>query len=197
MCLTVMDENRDFDVMDVEDYQPGKNMEFSHQALVMIAMRKVIEYGCQELVPGYYNTEEDNRGKTKIVYKQDTRKAFIESVRTLRMIMICDFDDEAKKKLLPSKKGKEDPEENLMDKIKERKEFWIKKQAEWWKNFSEGQQKELAKRGMQVMEGYFNLNLQFFQQYFIEELEIYREIFEELNLLTERLKFYQSEGLEG
>lgn len=192
-----MGDNDDFEVLDVEDYKNGKNQEFSHQSLVMMAMRKAIEYGCQELIPGYYNTEEDNRGKVKIVYKQDTRKAFIESVRTLRMIMVCDFDDDAKKKLIKSKKESEDPEENLMDKIQARKNFWLEEQKKWWDNFSEGQKNILVKQGMQVMEGYFNMNLQFFQQYFLEELEIYREIFEELNLLTKRLKFYESERAEG
>lgn len=187
----------DIEVIDVDDYQSGKNQEFSHQSLVMTAMRKVLEYGCQELVAGYYNTEEDNRGKVKIVYKQDTRKAFIESVRTLRMIMICDFDDEAKKKLIPSKKDEKNPEENVMDKLQDRKNFWLGEQKKWWDQFTEGQKKVLIQKGMQVMEGYFNLNLQYFQQYFLEELEIYREMFEELNLLTKRLKFYEGENWEG
>lgn len=192
-----MDEN-DIEVLDVEEYRGEKNQEFSHQALVMLAMRKVIEYGCQELVAGYYNTEEDNRGRTKIVYKQDTRKAFIESVRTLRMTMICDFDSEAKKKLIAtSKKDDPDPEENLMDKLEERKKFWIGKQEEWWLAFTDGQRAMLAGKGQGVIQGYFNMNLPFYHNYFLEELEIYREIFEELNRLTERLKFYEKSRYEG
>lgn len=192
----------DLEVMDVEDYRSGKDQEFSHQALVMMATRKIIEYGCQELVPGYYNTEEDNKGKTKIVYKQDTRKAFIESVRTLRMIMICDFDEDAKKKLSPisEKDKKEKPkeaEENLLNKIQQRKDYWMEEQKKWWDQFTDGQKREMARQGQQVMEGYFNMNLPFFQQYFLEELEIYREVFEELTQLTSRKKFYTSEKFEG
>ena len=191
-------DDKEFEILDVEEYRGEKNQDFSHQALVMMAMKKVIEYGCQELVPGYYNTEQDNRGKTKIVYKQDTRKAFIESVRTLRMIMICDFDADSKKKLIKTA-AKEDlkPEENLLDKIETRKEFWIAEQEKWWLALSDGNRKVNTDKGNGVIKGYFNMNLPFFHNYFMEELEIYREIFEELNYLTERLKFYKKERVEA
>lgn len=197
-------EEDNIEILDVEDYRAGKDQEFSHQVLVMIATKKVLEYGCQELIPGYYNTEVDNRGKTKIVYKQDTRKAFIESVRTLRMIMICDFDKDAKKKLIKTPKKDKDgdeqdprPDENLMDKLEGRKKFWINEQEKWWMSLTEGQRKIHASNGNGVIEGYFNMNLPYFQHYFIEELDIYREIFEELTQLTYRLKFYQKDRFEG
>lgn len=194
----------DIEVLDVEDYRSGKDNEFSHQGLIMMAMRKVVEYGCQELVAGYYNTQEDNRGRVKIVYKQDTRKAFIESVRTLRMVMICDFDTDAKKTLMktPAKDKDEKeqdpkPDENLLDKIEARKNFWIGKQEEWWIALSQGQRDAQASSGNGVIQGYFNMNLPFFHNYFLEELEIYREIFEELTRLTERKGFYVQERYEN
>ena len=189
-------QDEDFDLLDVEDYRSGKHQDFSHQTLVMMAMKKVIEYGCQELIPGYYNTEEDNKGRTRIIYKQDTRKAFIESVRTLRMIMICDFDDETTKKLILNNKDSK-PDENLMDKLQSRKKFWIDKQKEDWDKLTDGQKRQMTSKGLGVMDDYFNTNLPYFQNYFLEEIEIYREIFEELNILTKRLKFYEAEIAEA
>jgi hypothetical protein len=168
-----------------------KNQEFSHESLVMIAMRKVLEFSCGELIHGYYETQTDDKGKTKIVYKQDTMKAFIESVRSLRMVMLCDFDDVAIKNLIASKKGNEKPETNLIDKLKERKEFWISQQEYWWSKLSDGMKKSYIEKGEHVIDGYLNVNLPFYNQYFMEELEIYREIFEELTLLTKRIKFYK------
>ncbi len=192
-----MEQDDKIEVMDIEDFRSQEDQQFSHQALVMMAMRKVVEYGCQELVPGYYNTEEDNRGKVKIIYKQDTRKAFIESVRTLRMIMICDFDTEANKTLKLNKESDQNPDENLMDKIKARKKFWIEKQQTDWNQLSQGQKNQMQQQGKGVMDDYFNTNLPYFQNYFLEELEIYREIFESLTELTSRLKFYKSEDSTG
>ena len=189
--------DNDIEVLDVEEYRSPEDQQFSHQALVMMAMKKVVEYGCQELVPGYYNTEEDNKGKVKIIYKQDTRKAFIESVRTLRMIMICDFDSTANQKLKSNKSDDQKPDENLMDKIKDRKDFWIEKQKTDWDQLSEGLKKQMQQQGKGVVDGYFNMNLPYFQSYFLEELEIYREIFEGLTELTSRLKFYKKERSEG
>ncbi|HEA46610.1 MAG TPA: hypothetical protein ENH99_02405 [Candidatus Pacearchaeota archaeon] len=192
-----MEQDDKIEVMDIEDFRNPEDQQFSHQALVMMAMRKIVEYGCQELVPGYYNTEEDNKGKVKIIYKQDTRKAFIESVRTLRMIMICDFDTEAKKILKLNKESDQDPDNNLMDKIKARKKFWIDQQQTDWNKLSQGQKNQMIQQGKGIMEGYFNMDLPYFQNYFLEELEIYRDIFEELTELTSRLKFYKQEMSEG
>lgn len=199
-----MGDKEDFEVLDTEEYRSQKDQEFSHQALVMIATKKVLEYGCQELVVGYYSTEEDLKGKKKIVYKQDTRKALIESIKTLRMVMICDFDEDAKKTLIktPSKdendkEQKPKPETNLMDKLNKQKTFWLGEQKTWWESGTDGQRQTLMKDGKGVVDGYFNTTLQFYQQYLLEELEIYREIFEALTLLTERKKFYATEIAEG
>ena len=175
------------------NFYSQKNQEFSHESLVMIAMRKVLEFSCGELIAGYYNTETDIKGKVKIVYKQDTRKAFIESVRSLRMVMICDFDDKAQKKLIETEdKTKRDIKNNLMDKLQERKEFWIAQQNSWWNRLNQAKKEDYFKEGSHVIDGYFNVNLPFYNQYFLEELEIYRLIYEELTLLTKRIKFYKS-----
>lgn len=194
-----MPEDEEIEILDVENYQSEKNQEFSHQALVMAAMKKVLEYGCQEMIEGYYSTEVNEKsGKTKILYRQDTRKAFIESVKTLRMVMICDFDDEAGKKLLPNKEQEKDKlPESLITRLNVRKQHWIGEEDKAWNSISDGQQKQLKEKGMGHMEGYFNMQLPYYQQYFLEELEIYREIFEELTKLTKRLKFYARERAEG
>jgi len=190
--------NEDFEVIDTEEYKSQEQTEFSHQGLVMMAMKKVVEYGCQEMIQGYYANEQDPKtGKTKVVYRQDIRKAFIESVKTLRMIMICDFDDDAKKKLISSEKGDQTREGNIMDKLKDASKKYMEQQKEWWEKSTEGQKRSYTTQGMGVIDGYLNMNLPFYNQFFMEELEIYREIFEELTMLTNRLNFYEGKHYYG
>lgn len=191
-----IEEVEEMEILDTENYRAEKEQEFSHQVLVMSAFKKVIEYGCQELIPGYYDTTIDGKGNTKIVYKQDTRKAFIESIRTLRMVMICDFDSRVDNKLIPSDLSKLD-KDNWMDQIEITKNKYLTEQKKWWDGLSQGQQRGYEEQGMDVMDGYFNTDLPFYHQYFLDELEIYRRIFEELTKLTSRLKFYGRKHYES
>lgn len=167
-------------IQDVESFSGKDDKEFSHQSLVMLAMRKAIEYGTMEQTQGVYVTERDNKGNTKIVYRQDTRKAFIESVRTLKMIMICDFDERATTEI-----------NNLLKKINDRKKELMNEEYSWWNNLRPSQQMAYSKKGIAVIKDHFSTELPFIQTYLFEELEVYRKIFEELSLLTERKNFYQ------
>jgi len=176
----------DLEIGDVESYGGGKDQAFSHQVLVMIAMKKCIEYGTMEQVPGMYLTEQDKKGNTKVIYRQDTRRAFIESVRTLKMVMICDFDKDAKTKI-----------NELIHKTNTRKKELITEQENWWEGLKPAERNFYLQKGFEMTKGSFNTQLPFFQNYLSEELQIYREIFEQLSLLTERVDFYKSEDFEA
>ena len=115
------EDNPDLEIGDVESYSGGgKDQAFSHQVLVMLAMKKCVEYGTMEQTPGVYLTEVDNKGRTKVTYKQDTRRAFIESVRTLKMIMICDFDPDATTDI-----------KKLIESVDDKKTLRLKEQDDW------------------------------------------------------------------
>jgi len=176
-----MIEDSDIIIQDVESYSGKEDQEFSHQALVMAAMRKAIEYGTMEQTHGVYVTERDNKGNTKVTYRQDTRRAFIESVRTIKMIMICDFDTDATEKI-----------NALIKKIDDRKKELMNEEVLWWNSLKPSERMMYAKKGINVIKDHFSTELPFIQTYLFEELEMYRKIFEELSLLTERKNFYKA-----
>ncbi len=158
----------ELEIGSVEDYGGGKDQGFSHQVLVMIAMKKCVEYGTMEQVPGMYLTNQDTKGNTKVTYRQDTRRAFIESVRTLKMIMICDFDGDAKTNINDLIKG-----------IQEKKDDKIKEQETWWEGLKIHERNIYLQKGIQIIKGCFNTQLPFYQDYLYEELGVYREILEQ------------------
>lgn len=173
-------DDSDIIIQDVESYSGKDDQEFSHQSLVMMAMRKAIEFGTMEQTQGVFITEKDNKGNTKVVYRQDTRKAFIESVRTAKMIMICDFDEEATKNI-----------NALLKKVDDRKKELMEEQVKWWNALKPSERLLYAKRGTSVIKDHFSTDLPFIQTFLFDELQIYREILEQLSLLTERKNFYK------
>jgi len=180
------DEDDNIQIGDTESYGGQKEQTFSHQSLVMQSMRKCVEYGTMEQTQGLFVAEKDMKGRTKLTYRQDIRKAFIESVRTAKMIMICDFDKIAKENI-----------NALIKKIDDRKKELIKEQWNWFQNLNQSQKNLYCQKGIIIKEDSFSTDLPFYQNYLFEELEVYRQIFEELTLLTERLDFYKGEDFEG
>jgi len=176
-----MEEER-IQIADVEDFRGEKDVAFSHQQLVMRAMNKCLEAGCKEMRAGYFNEKQDTRGNIIRVYVEDTRKSFIECVETLEMIMECDLDEEAQKKILKIKNKLDETYKNLC-KLEEKDwnecSFKIKKYR--WMN------------GIYYRKGYLNVKLPYYQDYIEEQVVASREIVKELSKLTQRLNYYQEE----
>jgi len=63
-------EKDEIEIMDVEDYKGNEQTQFSHQALVMRAMVKALEYGCREMHDGYNEVIEDHKGNKKLFIKK-------------------------------------------------------------------------------------------------------------------------------
>lgn len=177
-------DNDDVEVIDVENYTPGKVQQFSHQSLIMSSMNKCVEAGCNEMREGYWNNKLDKNGNTLRYYVEDTRKIFVESVDTVEMIMICDFDDEANKSI---NKLKSDLDKYYQELCDEEKKDWTDsnetiKQTRW-------------KQGIFFRKGYLNTKLPFYQDYIEEQVKVARLIFKELTKLTKRLNWYEEEYL--
>lgn len=172
--------NKDFSIEDVEGYRSDDKV-FSHEALVMKAMNKCIELGSKELIEGFYDESQSKDGVTKIVYKEDTRRAFIESVKSVRMIMICDFDKTIKINL-----------KKIYIRSRAKSKQILQDQETWY-----GTQNYLfiQEHIPTFNPNYFDASNPYLQTYwnaFVDaELKIYRKIFEELSKLTKRLNFYQ------
>ncbi|HUS50903.1 MAG TPA: hypothetical protein VMZ91_12115, partial [Candidatus Paceibacterota bacterium] len=82
--------NFDLGIVNADNqYTVQEEEQFSHQVLVMSAMRKCLEAGSREMVEGYFNTRADRSGNIIKTYVDDTRKAYIESVKSFRDILSC------------------------------------------------------------------------------------------------------------
>jgi len=175
----------DFEIIDPENYSTEQEQAFSHQGLVMKGMTKCLEAGCKEMRSGYWNTRADRFGNIIKNYIEDTRKVFIECVETLEMIMVCDIDEDAKKKI---------------DKLKEDLQRVYKKllndEKRDWDCCSKVVRDERIRNGICFREGCLNIKLPYYQDYIEEQVRIAREIVKELTKLTQRLDFYADIGLE-
>lgn len=174
------------DIIEPEEWRNPEESGFNHQVLVMAAMRKCLDLGSKEMREGYFNEKMDKNGNVSRAYVEDTRKAFIEAVKSLMMIVACDYDEEAKEKV-----------NSLIKKIEDRKQYWLDEEWNWWSKLSMQQQRQLAQEGKQVVQGFFNRKLNFDNLFFEEETQLYREICTEINKLTYRLDFYGTTGYMG
>lgn len=176
----------DIEIIDPENYSSEKGKQFSHSFLVMSVMRKCIEAGSKEMRSGWFNQKIDKNGNTVLTYIDDTRKQFIESVKTAEMILICDYDKDIKEQI-----GK--IEEYLKTKYK--KLCSLEKND--WEKAHPLIKNSRMQQGIYYKEGYLNEDLHYSQVYLEEEVDAYREIFKELTKLTKRLDFYEEEAYEN
>jgi len=168
------------EIENFEDFKSSQDSTFSHQALVMRVMNKVIEAGCKELIEGHYE-EAEYIGITKIIYQQDTRQTFIESVRTCMMYMECDYDKIAKAKIKKLKQIEKNIKERL---LKEQREYYNRGSFD----FRKKNQTDL---------NYFNPKFPYWNIFIDEQVKVYRMIFAQLTKLTRRLNYYEEEMFEA
>lgn len=181
-----MEEREVGDIVEPEEWRNPEEQQFNHQLLVMNAMRKCLDSGSVELREGWWEEKVDKMGNIHKTWHEDTRRVFVESVKTLIMFMETDYDDEAKK-IIPE----------LIKKIGERKEYWLSQEWEWWQSLSVFQKNQLSKEGKAVVKGFFNRRLDFDNYFFEDETNLYRQICSELNKLTYRLDYYGAVGYMG
>lgn len=176
----------DIEIEDPENYRNPELNKFSHQTLVMNALKRVAETGSKELKEGYWNEKIDKNGNHTREYVTDTRKEFISSVKTLLMFMDRDYDEEARKVITM-----------LLQRLEERKQFWLNEEWRFWNTLNDMTQRKLASEGKAVSKGFFNPRLQFDNFYFEDETETYRQICTEINKLIKRIGDYESVDFEA
>ena len=180
------EEDSDIEILENESYSGGKEKGFSHQELVMIALRRALIAGNKEMRPGYYNTKTDARGNTSMVYVDDTRKQFIESVKSVGDMISCDLDELANKKII---KLKEELKEKFLKLCAEEKLDWEtahpKTKNQRWKE------------GVFHRPERLHPQLPYAQEYVEEEVDAYRKILREYVKLTKRKDFYKEEMYEA
>jgi len=160
--------------------------QFSHQILIMRCLNKCVDYGTVEMVEGKIETRFDKQGNLTTKYLPDTRRQFIEAITTAKNFMKCDFDDDAKENI-----------NDLLDKIKENRKKWLEREWNWWESIGYEIQQKLTLEGKGVIQGMHNQKIFFKDSSISEELEIWRDVLEELNELTKRLDFYEQTQFIG
>jgi hypothetical protein len=171
------------EILDVENYRADKMLVFNHQTLVMDILRRVTEAGSHELRTGWFNETLDNHGNIKKVYIEDTRKRFIETVRTAMAVMTCDYDETATANIT-----------KVVEKLEKEREKLLKQQWDWFQSLAPIPKKALADK---MVKEFFNINFGWYLKYIEMEVEAYRRIATELHSLTKRLDFYQVEDFEA
>lgn len=166
-----MDESK-FEIVDMDNYRGDGKQIFSYEMLVMKALQNCIESGNHEMREGWYNESTDQFGNTKKFYIEDTRKKFIESVKTAYNLLKRHFDEDAKNNT-----------KELLDNLKDKKNELLNDQWKWYLNLPPTPKEYYRGR---VVQGIFNMDLGWYKKYVDEELETYRKIFEELMELIKR-----------
>ena len=170
---------------DVENFS-STPQQFSHQLLIMRCLNKCIDAGMVETIEGKVETGMDKRGNLTTKYLPDTRRQFIEAVTTAKNFLKCDFDADSERNVT-----------ELLNKIREIKKKWLEKEFKWWDELSWELKQKLTQEGRNVIQGMHNQRLYFKDSSIAEELEVWRKILEELNLLTKRLDFYEQTQFIG
>jgi hypothetical protein len=176
----------DFEIGDVESYGTNKDSGFSHQGLVMIALRKALENGSKEMKPGWIQNKMDRSGNMIRTYVDDTRKAFIESVESCLDVIECDIDEEARTEI-----------KKLLDDLETKNKQLNEAEDKEWNMMPKNIKIKLTEQGKGNINGYFNKEKIYYQMYLEESIKTYRKILRELSKLTKRLDFYKAEIIEA
>jgi hypothetical protein len=169
----------EIEIGDVEDYSTPQDKAFSHQVLIMTTMKKALENGAREMRAGWYQLKQDKNGNVLRTPIEDTRKTFIESVRTCEMAIESDIDDIARIELDELHNNEEDV-----------KDYYLKLEEDEWKSLHQVTRRKLSDVGKTSIHGKFNIEKKYYQDYLEDLVDIYREIFKALTRLTKRLDFY-------
>lgn len=173
----------ELEIKDVESYYGSKAGEtFSHSQLVMISMKKCIEAGTKEMKEGYMNEKADRYGNVIRTYVPDTRKEFIETVETLKMIMADDLDHEANLSI-----GK------LNEKLKKTYDDFCGMEEQEWNGAHQTIQHSWKTKGIFFRKGMLHQGFPYYIEYLMERVKTSRDIFAELKKLTQRKDYYAEE----
>jgi len=158
-----------------------KNESFSHEQLTMMAYRQCVTSLSKEMKAGHNITTLDSNRKPVMVYVEDTRATAIESVKTLKNVMISDLQGTNFLKEM----------ENLLKVVEDKRLYWLKEQWRWWVSLPSKTLQDYMKNNIYVREEYFASKLPYWDFYQDDTLEIYRKIFEQLELCLGKIKYYK------
>ncbi len=190
IIMADFNEQADFEIGDIENFSSNKDEQFSHSTLVMTAMKKALESGVREMHPGWFNTKTDRQGHTIKTYVDDTRKGFIESVKTCCMIMAGDLDNDT------TKNEANDYIDDCLKDIEDKRIELAKLEEDSWEKQPKGIKIMMNSKGIFNIPGHIT-HPELKEQLVWFEIEMYRSIFAELSRLTKRLDYYKAQMFEA
>lgn len=146
---------------------------FSHDTHVMLAYTKAINSGAVEMRKGFWQTKQDKYGNAMHVYQPDTRKEFIETVKTLHTVMIADLDEEATPKI-----------NTLISKVETTRQELLAQEKKYYDNLDYQTKKLIAHE-----DNFFNTELIYYHNWLDSCVDIYREIMKELGFALARCRY--------
>lgn len=175
--------DEDYEILDMENWSGQKNLIYSNQTLVMKAFSRILELCGHELAEGVNETTFDPIKKTtKVIYKEDTKKAFTNAVKVARALMFRDFDKDAKDEI-----------EGTEEQIEEEKTRLLKLQKDWWESLN-----AIQRKGFPPVDiNFLHSSLVYSKEFVKFEVDAHLYIFQELNNLVKRLRDYQVEDFEA
>ena len=169
------------EIADPETFSYGsKDNTFNHSVLVMRAYQKAQDALSKEKIEGFWDTKRDNLGNIFNIYHPDTRREAIETVKTLKNCMMADIQDTEY----------EEEINKLLEEINELYKTYLEMQKEWWESLrvQERESNKLFKPYISAEKLYEKGT--FYQDYLYAVVEVYRKIFEQLELCLANHKRY-------
>lgn len=182
-----MDFNNDLDISspDEMNFFSNNKQAFSHEFLVMRAYQKVQDSLGQEMVNGYNSIEKDNNGRDHIIYHKDTRHESIEAIKTLKNTMISDLVNTGYIKEI----------NRLLKELKDKYKYYLNLQYKYYDSMNINQKRDLLMKYPDFIEVMSSDNLYpefvFSDTFISSAVEIYREIFEQLELCLFDRKYFK------
>jgi len=188
--MAEFNEPVDFEIGDIENFSSNKDEQFSHSTLVMTAMKKALDAGIREMHPGWFNTKTDRNGNIIKTYVDDTRKGFVEAVKTCCMIMAGDLDNDT------NDDEANDYIDDCLKDIENKRIELAKIEEDSWDKQPAGLKSVMNQKGIYNIPGHVT-HPELKEQLVWFEIEMYRSIFAELSRLTKRLDYYKAQMFEA
>jgi len=178
-----LDKEFDLEIAEPDPFSFGKyGQTFNHELLVMESYRRCQDALAKEMVEGFWSDKIDKFGNIMTIYNPDTRKAAIEAIKTLKNCMVFNIkDSDYEKRIVELEKNSE---QKYLDILGEQNEWWLKSPPQFRNDF--------FKKNMAFSTKSLNDKLPFWHKYLDEKLEIFRKIFEQLELcIAEKTKYFR------
>lgn len=170
-------------VVDADNIQFGQNNEvLSHSALVMTAYQKVINVLVKEKREGFWEHKTDKFGNQISVYFPDARKETIEAIKTLKDVMINDLQGTEYLKEI----------EKLEKELDEKLDYFIECHNKWFNSLVNVDKKKYQMVGYAPNRLHSKSSL--YQEYMVWAVDVYRDIFQQLELCLATKKYLKKDA---